>query len=59
MTDGNLDDHNVRPWGSEQEMELDMCTRHSPSGFPIETAIGYNIAFYIANLPARVYIWKE
>ena len=27
--------------------------------FPIEAAIGYNKAFYFANLPARVYIWRE
>ena len=58
MTNGNLDDHNVQPWGCEQEMELGLCVRHSPSGFLIETAIGYSKAFYLANLAARVYIWE-
>lgn len=59
MTNGNLDDHNVQPWGYEQEIESGLCARHSPGGLPIETAIGYNMAFYLANLPARVYVWKE
>jgi len=58
MTNGNLDDHNVQPWGYVQEMESGLCARHSPSGFLIETAIGYIKAFYLANLPALVYIWK-
>ena len=40
-------------------MELGLCVRLSPSGFLIETAIGYSKAFYLANLPALVYIWKE
>lgn len=59
MENVSLDDHNAQPWGCKQEMEscTHACAQDTVRAVPKQELIGYNKAFYLANLPARVCIW--